>query len=82
MGVGGFPHLVRSVTTLRSEHSERVEGGSVASTVVNYQLRGNYGNRYESRRRAAPARSSARAGGMLRVANKAGSRHSSERVRA
>lgn len=40
------------VTTLRSEHSERVDGGSVASAVVNYQLRGNYGNRYKSRRRA------------------------------
>lgn len=47
---------VSNITTLRGEHSER-EGGNVASTVVNYQLRGNYGNRYKSRRReSAPAR--------------------------
>lgn len=41
---------ISNVTTFQGEHSER-EGGNVASTVVNYQLRGNYGNRYKSRRR-------------------------------
>lgn len=50
---------VSIVTTLRGEHSER-EGGNVASTVVNYQLRGNYGNRYKSRRRESRAGAAAR----------------------